>query len=117
MADYFASLERVIALPYRRYLPAHGGPIADGPAYARALAAHRQGRNAQLLAAVAAGARTIGAAVSAIYPRQPPRFASPPHDPHGPCRISRGAGAVEGPADPVWDTYLTRLSANRPARP
>ena len=30
MADYLASLRKVIALPYRRYLPAHGGPIADG---------------------------------------------------------------------------------------
>ena len=70
MADYFASLDKVIALPYRRYVPAHGGPIADGPGFAKALRAHRQGRNEQVLAAVAAGARSIGAIVAAIYPQQ-----------------------------------------------
>ena len=71
MADYLASLEKVIALPYRRYVPAHGGPIADGPDYAKTLLAHRQWRNEQTLAAVRAGARSIGAVVKAIYPSQP----------------------------------------------
>ena len=71
MADYFASLDKVIALPARRYLPAHGGPIADGPAYAAALRAHRQMRNEQVIAAVTAGAGTVKAIVAAIYPRQP----------------------------------------------
>lgn len=71
MADYFASLDKVIALPYRRYLPAHGGPIPDGPAYARALKAHRQMRNAQIVAAVRNGAHTVPAIVDAIYPTQP----------------------------------------------
>jgi len=70
MADYLASLEKVIALPYRSYLPAHGGPIADGPGYARALLAHRQQRNEQVVAAVTAGARRIGQIVRAIYPQQ-----------------------------------------------
>jgi glyoxylase-like metal-dependent hydrolase (beta-lactamase superfamily II) len=71
MADYLASLDKVIALPCRRYVPAHGGPIADGPAYASALKAHRQMRNEQVIAAVQAGARTIKAIVAAIYPAQP----------------------------------------------
>jgi glyoxylase-like metal-dependent hydrolase (beta-lactamase superfamily II) len=68
MADYLASLDKVIALPCRQYLPAHGGPIADGPAYAQALLAHRRLRNEQIVEAVRAGARTIGAVVDAIYP-------------------------------------------------
>lgn len=71
MGDYLASLEKVIALSYRHYVPAHGGPIADGPAYAKSLLAHRQWRNEQVLAAVKAGARSIGAVVKAIYPTQP----------------------------------------------
>src|SRR5690606_33003929 len=71
MADYFASLDKVIALPCRRYVPAHGGPIADGPAYASALRAHREMRNEQVVAAVRAGARTVPAIVAAIYPAQP----------------------------------------------
>ena len=69
MADYFASLDLVLALPYRRYVPAHGGPIDDGPAYARALKAHRQQRNEQVLAAVGNGAHSIGAITAAIYPK------------------------------------------------
>ncbi|MDV3251646.1 MBL fold metallo-hydrolase [Devosia sp. BK] len=74
MADYFASLDKVIALPYRHYHPAHGGPIPDGPAHAAALKAHRQLRNEQLLAAVASGAKTIGQVVKAIYPTQPAKI-------------------------------------------
>ena len=71
MADYLASLDKVIALPYRRYVPAHGAPITDGPSYARALRAHRHMRNEQIIAAVRNGARTIPAIVAAIYPDQP----------------------------------------------
>ena len=71
MADYLASLDKVIALPFRRYLPAHGGPIADGPGYASALKAHRQSRNEQVLEALGKGARTIADLVAAIYPAQP----------------------------------------------
>jgi glyoxylase-like metal-dependent hydrolase (beta-lactamase superfamily II) len=71
MADYLASLDKVIALPCQQYLPAHGGPIADGPGYARALKAHRLMRNDQVMAAVRAGARTVPAIVRAIYPSQP----------------------------------------------
>ena len=74
MTDYFASLDKIIALPYRRYFPAHGGPIDDGPAHAAALKAHRELRNEQVLNAVRNGARTIGAVVDQIYPRQPARI-------------------------------------------
>jgi len=72
MADYFASLDKVLALPYRRYLPAHGGPIADGPTYAMALRAHRQRRNEQIVAAVGGGAHSLGAITRAVYPKLTP---------------------------------------------
>lgn len=71
MADYFSSLDKVIALPQRRYLPAHGGPIADGISHALALKAHRQMRNEQVVAAVRNGAGSVSAVVDAIYPTQP----------------------------------------------
>ena len=71
MADYLASLERVIALGYAHYLPAHGGAIPDGPDYARALLAHRQARNAQVVAAVRHGARAVGDLLAPIYPDLP----------------------------------------------
>jgi glyoxylase-like metal-dependent hydrolase (beta-lactamase superfamily II) len=68
MADYLHSLEKVIGLAYQHYLPAHGGPIADGPAYARALLAHREMRNAQVVAAVEAGATSLTQLRQRIYP-------------------------------------------------
>lgn len=68
MADYLASLRKVIALPYTRYLPAHGGPIPNGPDYARALLAHRLVRNAQVEMAVKSGVTTLGGLLKRIYP-------------------------------------------------
>lgn len=68
MADYFASLRKIMDLPYREYLPAHGGAIADGPQYARRLLAHREMRNEEVVRAVGAGARTIGDLLKAVYP-------------------------------------------------
>lgn len=70
MAHYLASLDKLIALPFSHYLPAHGGAIEDGPAHAAALRAHRLLRNRQVLDAVANGARSVGAVVAAIYPDQ-----------------------------------------------
>jgi glyoxylase-like metal-dependent hydrolase (beta-lactamase superfamily II) len=71
MADYLQSLAKVIALPYGRYVPAHGGPIADGPTHAQALMTHRNMRNSQILQAISAGARSVSAITAAIYPDQP----------------------------------------------
>lgn len=68
MADYLASLRKVAALPYPRYLPAHGGPIGDGPSAALSLLRHRELRNEQVVRAVEAGARGIGALRRKIYP-------------------------------------------------
>lgn len=68
MQDYLASLDRIAARPYSIYLPGHGGPIADGPGFARALKAHREARNAQVIAAVGNGARSIGGLLRTIYP-------------------------------------------------
>lgn len=69
MADYLESLAKVLALPFTHYLPAHGGPIADGPTYARALLGHRQVRNRQIAEAVEAGASTVNELLDRIYPQ------------------------------------------------
>jgi glyoxylase-like metal-dependent hydrolase (beta-lactamase superfamily II) len=69
MANYLASLAKVLALPYGRYVPAHGGPIADGPTYARALFAHRQLRNTQIIEGVNSGATRVDELLRRIYPR------------------------------------------------
>jgi glyoxylase-like metal-dependent hydrolase (beta-lactamase superfamily II) len=72
MADYLGSLEKVIGLAYAHYLPAHGGPIPDGPAYARALLAHREQRNTQVIEAVVAGVTSLGRLQRRIYPTLAP---------------------------------------------
>lgn len=68
MAEYLASLEKVIGLSYGRYVPAHGGVIEQGPDYARALLAHRQERNRQVIEAVDHGARKVRDLLQPIYP-------------------------------------------------
>jgi len=68
MADYLTSLRKVIALPKTRYIPAHGGPIEDGPAFARALLSHRELRNRQVVDGVNGGAQTVQELLKKIYP-------------------------------------------------
>ncbi len=72
MAHYLESLEKVIVAPYSHYLPAHGGPIPEGRRYARALLAHRQHRNAQILEVTAKRPRTIRQLLPMLYPDIPP---------------------------------------------
>lgn len=74
MADYLASLRKLIGLGARRYVPAHGGPIADGAGFARALLAHRELRNRQIADAVDGGARSIGDLLRRIYPTLSPKL-------------------------------------------
>jgi glyoxylase-like metal-dependent hydrolase (beta-lactamase superfamily II) len=74
MGPYLASLEKLIAAPFSRYLPGHGDRIADGPAAARALLAHREARNAQVLDGLDHGATTPRQLVARIYPTLSPRL-------------------------------------------
>jgi glyoxylase-like metal-dependent hydrolase (beta-lactamase superfamily II) len=67
MAAYLASLEKVARRSDQVLWPTHGPPRTDGPAYVRALIAHRREREAQVLAAVAAGRATIPEIVELLY--------------------------------------------------
>ncbi|HZP18603.1 MAG TPA: MBL fold metallo-hydrolase [Bauldia sp.] len=67
MADYMASLDRVLAQPEDRYLPGHGGPIDDAHGWVAALKQHRLDRQRAILARLAAGDTTIPAIVAAVY--------------------------------------------------
>lgn len=71
MADYLRSLRKVEAARYSRYLPAHGGEIADGPDFARLLRLHREMRNKEIVRAVETGATSITDLMRAIYPKVP----------------------------------------------
>jgi len=100
MADYMASLDRLLARPESRYLPAHGGAIADGPAHVRALKAHRRMREAAILQGLRRGDRTIAELVERVYRGLDPRLApaaSLSTLAHLEDLVRRGAAAADGP--------------------
>ena len=72
LTDFMASLDRIEALGALRYYPGHGAPVGDGPGRVRGLRAHRLGREAAILGAVAAGAATLAAITEAVYVDVPP---------------------------------------------
>ena len=100
MADYMASLDKLLARPEQRYLPGHGGPVTEAAAYLRGLKSHRRMREAAILERLARGDETIAAMVKAIYRETDPRL-------HGAAALSvlahledlvaRGKVVSEGP--------------------
>jgi glyoxylase-like metal-dependent hydrolase (beta-lactamase superfamily II) len=67
LADYLASLERVLALNPLRILPAHGAVIDNPTALLRSYLAHRRKRESEIIEAVRLGDRRIEAIVSRVY--------------------------------------------------
>lgn len=74
MADYMASLERLLTRDDRLYFPGHGGPVADPPAFLRGLRTHRRMRERAILERIRAGDRKIPDMVAAIYRDTDPRL-------------------------------------------
>jgi glyoxylase-like metal-dependent hydrolase (beta-lactamase superfamily II) len=74
MAAYMASLDRLRRRPERRYIPAHGPDIPDGPAFARALLGHRRHREAAILRRLTGEPSAVPALVGAIYKELDPRL-------------------------------------------
>jgi hydroxyacylglutathione hydrolase len=71
MGEYMASLDRLALVGAGTLYPGHGGVVADPAARIAALAAHRRGREAAILAALEAGPATIPALVSELYAEVP----------------------------------------------
>lgn len=67
MADYMASLEKLLARPESVYLPGHGGIVAEAHSYIEGLRGHRQARERSILEGLANGNQTIPDLVEAIY--------------------------------------------------
>jgi glyoxylase-like metal-dependent hydrolase (beta-lactamase superfamily II) len=68
LADYIASLDRLLRLrDLRAILPGHGPVIEDGPALLREYIAHRLMREQQVLDGLRAGLTTIPELVARIY--------------------------------------------------
>jgi glyoxylase-like metal-dependent hydrolase (beta-lactamase superfamily II) len=67
MADYMASLEKLMARDDLLYHPTHGEPVTDPQRFVKHLLAHRRQRETQILRAIDEGLTTIPAMVAAMY--------------------------------------------------
>ncbi|WIG58683.1 MAG: MBL-fold metallo-hydrolase superfamily [Ktedonobacterales bacterium] len=74
LAEYMASLRRLLALELRVILPAHGPQIDEPRTLLEQYIAHRNEREAQVLAGLAAGPVTVDALVASIYADVDPRL-------------------------------------------
>jgi len=74
MADYMASLDRLLARDDTVYLPGHGGPLRRPLPFLRGLKAHRKMRERAIIERLRAGDRTIPDMVRAIYRETDPRL-------------------------------------------
>ncbi len=100
MADYMASLDRLLARDDRLYFPGHGGPVIEPGSFVRALKAHRKMRERAVIERLRAGDRTIPDMVKVIYASTDPRL-------HGAAALSvlahiedlieQGRVATDGP--------------------
>ena len=69
LKEYLRSLDRMARTRPLVVCPGHGNTILRGEARIRQQIAHRQSREAQVLAALSGGAATVDEIVSAVYPR------------------------------------------------
>ena len=74
MADYMASLDRLIERGDRLLLPGHGGPVTAPRSFMRGLRTHRKMRERAILERIRGGDRTIKDMVEAIYRDTDPRL-------------------------------------------
>jgi glyoxylase-like metal-dependent hydrolase (beta-lactamase superfamily II) len=100
MADYMASLDRLLTRDDRLYLPGHGGAVTEPKTFVRALRNHRRQREQAVLERVRKGDRLIPDMVRVIYAATDPRL-------HGAAALSvlahiedlveKGMIATDGP--------------------
>ncbi len=116
MADYMASLDKLSKRTERLYLPAHGAEIPDGPAYVRALRAHRKMREAAILEALAHGDGSIREIVARSYVGLDPGLvgaAALSTLAHLEDLVDRGVVGADGP--PTLETRYWPADATPPA--
>lgn len=100
MADFMASLDRLMARDERTFFPGHGGRVEDPAKFMRGLKTHRLMREASILERLKGGSQTIPDMVKAMYASTHPRL-------HGAAGlsvlahledlISRGLVETDGP--------------------
>ncbi|MEI6418202.1 MAG: MBL fold metallo-hydrolase [Sphingomonadales bacterium] len=67
MADYMASLEKLIARDDAIYHPTHGEPVTEPQRFVKHLLAHRRQRENQVIRAIGEGLVTVPQMVAAMY--------------------------------------------------
>ncbi|OSZ69171.1 MBL fold metallo-hydrolase [Sphingomonas sp. IBVSS1] len=67
MADYMASLQKLLDRDDAVYHPTHGEPVTEPQRFVRHLLAHRRQRENQVIRAIGEGLTTIPAMVAAMY--------------------------------------------------
>jgi glyoxylase-like metal-dependent hydrolase (beta-lactamase superfamily II) len=67
MADYMASLAKLMGRSDVRYYPTHGAPVNEPQRLVKGMIAHRRQRETQILAQLAQGPRAIPAMVEQMY--------------------------------------------------
>jgi glyoxylase-like metal-dependent hydrolase (beta-lactamase superfamily II) len=72
LSDFLSSLRQLRELPVDLVLPSHGEPFADLPARIDVLLAHHDERNAQILAFLAAGPKTVFQVARGVFGDLPP---------------------------------------------
>jgi glyoxylase-like metal-dependent hydrolase (beta-lactamase superfamily II) len=74
MADYMASLDRLLERDDRLLLPGHGGPVRKPRSFMRGLKSHRKMRERAIVERLSGGDKTIPEMVRAIYRDTDPRL-------------------------------------------
>lgn len=80
LAQYLASLQRLVTLRPQRLLPAHGPAIDDPLPMIERTVAHRRTRERHVLAAVRAGHDTVEKVVGAVYAGLEPALSNFAHE-------------------------------------
>ncbi len=121
MADYLASLERLIGRPEAVYLPGHGGRVEEPQRLVRAYLLHRRWREQAIAAAIkdahAGGRATIRKIVPVVYPELDARLltaATLSVQAHVEHLMERGLVSSPSPpasGDGSWDRELCPASA------
>ncbi len=100
MADFMASIEKLLARKDRIYFPGHGGPVREPASFLRGLRTHRRMRERAVMERILSGDRLIADMVKAIYVKTDPKL-------HGAAALSvlahiedlleKGRVATDGP--------------------
>ncbi len=101
MADYMASLDRLLGRADARYLPGHGPALENPARFVRALKAHRLHREASIMGRLEAGDQCIADIVAATYQGLDPsltRAAALSVLAHLEDLVERGLVATDGPS-------------------